>query len=78
MSIRLASLGIFSIQRENPGGAPVIKIIHVVDQRIKIPLLFQIKIIGEKFFVKNQCLSSGVELCDFYHRSHQLIQLLPL
>ena len=52
MSIRLASLGIFSIQRENPGGAPVIKIIHVVDQRIKIPLLFQIKIIGEKFFVK--------------------------
>ena len=56
----------------------MIKIIHVVDQRIKIPLLFQIKIIGEKFFVKNQCLSSGVDLCDFYHRSHQLVQLLPL
>ena len=65
--------GIFPVQGQYSGGTPVIKVIHVVDQCIKIPILFQIEIIGEKFFIKNIRFSQCIDLSNLPLAMHDLI-----
>ena len=41
-------LRVLPVQRQNAGGAPVIKIRHIIDQCINIRLFFQVQIVGQK------------------------------
>ena len=58
-------LGVFTIQGENPGCAPMLKIIQILDLKIDIIMIcfFQIKVIGKPFFIINTAKSGRRNLC---------------
>lgn len=51
----------------------MIKIIYIVDQRIKITIILQIKIIRNKLFVQNSSLSTYINLCYFSFTMHDIV-----
>ena len=51
----------------------MIKIIHIIDQRIKITVILQIKIIRNKLLVQNSSLSTHINLCYFSFTMHDIV-----